>query len=368
MRSILILAVKDLRLLSRDWFGMLWILVFPLIFALFFGSIAGGGDRETSPLAIAVVDQDRSRGSENYITKLKGKKNTLAVEDLALDSARAKVRKGELAAFVLLKPGFGEAGGIGPAQTPALELGIDPRRRAEAGMLQGLLMETYFETRYPGFKKTGEPVKVVEVAREGRGWLSPFEVTFPSAILWGIMGCAAAFAISIVTERVAGTFLRLRVAPLSWGQLLAGKGLACFLASVAVAVLLLLLGNLVFRVRLDDPAGLLVAIICTGCCFVGIMMLLATLGKTEQSVAGAGWGILTLLAMFGGGMVPLVFMPGWMQTASNISPVKWGILALEGSIWRGFSWADMLLPCAVLLGIGAAGFVLGVKNLARAEA
>ena len=27
-------------------------------------------------------------------------------------------------------------------------------------------------------------------------------------------------------------------------------------------------------------------------------------------------------------MVPLMIMPGWMQTVSHISPVKWSILAL----------------------------------------
>jgi ABC-2 type transport system permease protein len=181
------------------------------------------------------------------------------------------------------------------------------------------------------------------------------------------MGCVSAFSISIVTERVAGTFLRLRVAPLSLGQLLAGKGLACFLASSGVAFFLLTLGHFLFRVRLEDPVGLLLAIVSTACCFVGIMMLLSTLGKTEQGVAGAGWGILMPLAMLGGGMVPLIAMPAWMQTASNFSPIKWGILALEGAIWRDFSLAEMLFPCGILLGVGAACFALGVWNLARRE-
>jgi hypothetical protein len=27
-------------------------------------------------------------------------------------------------------------------------------------------------------------------------------------------------------------------------------------------------------------------------------------------------------------------MPGFLRTASNFSPMKWGILALEGAIWR----------------------------------
>ncbi len=54
-----------------------------------------------------------------------------------------------------------------------------------------------------------------------------------------------------------------------------------------------------------------------------------------------------------------------MQTISHFSPVKWGILALEGAIWRGFSPADMLLPCGVLLALGAVTFVAGAAILSR---
>jgi ABC-2 type transport system permease protein len=97
------------------------------------------------------------------------------------------------------------------------------------------------------------------------------------------------------------------------------------------------------------------------------MMFLATLGKTEQSVAGAGWGLLMPLAMLGGGMVPLFFMPPWMQTASNISPIKWGIWVLEGAIWRDFTLAEMLPACGLLVAIGVVCYGLGVAKLARAD-
>jgi len=52
---------------------------------------------------------------------------------------------------------------------------------------------------------------------------------------------------------------------------------------------------------------------------------------------------------------------------SHFSPVKWGIYSMEGAIWRGFSWVEMLVPCAVLVSIGAVFFVLGVFLLKRRE-
>jgi len=45
--------------------------------------------------------------------------------------------------------------------------------------------------------------------------------------------------------------------------------------------------------------------------------------------------------------------------------VKWAALAVEGAMWRGFSLADMALPCGILLAVGGAGFLLGIRNLKR---
>ena len=54
-------------------------------------------------------------------------------------------------------------------------------------------------------------------------------------------------------------------------------------------------------------------------------------------------------------------MPSWMQALSHVSPVKWAILAMEGAVWRGFSFNEMLLPCGILVGVGLLCFAIGVR-------
>ena len=75
--------------------------------------------------------------------------------------------------------------------------------------------------------------------------------------------------------------------------------------------------------------------------------------------------MLMPMTLFGGGMMPQFIMPPWMQTAGNLSPVKWAILGIEGALWRGFTPAEMLLPCAILVGFGAVCFALGVRALSE---
>ena len=155
--------------------------------------------------------------------------------------------------------------------------------------------------------------------------------------------------------------MRLETSPLSRLDVLVGKALACFVAIAAVESMLLLLGVAFFGIRPASWLLLAAATLSVAACFVGIMMTVAVLGKTEQSAGGLGWAIMMPLSMFGGGMIPLFVMPSWMQTVSNLSPVKWGIVALEGATWRGFSAAEMATPLAVLVLVGVAGFALGVR-------
>ncbi len=422
MSPVLHLAAKDLRLLARDPMGLFWIFAFPVIMALFFGAIFGGNhDPKARALSIVVVDEDGSDAARSFIARLE-KSESLLVSRGTRAEAREAVRLGNRAAYVVVQKGFGESAGLfGGGQAPRLEVGIDPARKAEGGYLQGLLIQASFEGLRESF---GDPKKMREMVTRGRsdlgkdGGLDPaqrsvfesffsgldhfladvdpkaysggpqfraaeiepvavpteqegphsaFEVSFPQGILWGLLGCAASFAISLVLERVHGTFLRLSVAPLSRAQILGGKAVACFAACVSVTLALLLLGVVACGVRLQNLVALALAVPCTAACFVGLMMFVSVLGKTEPSVSGAGWGLNTVLAMLGGGMVPLFLMPPWMKTLSHVSPVKWAVLALEGAIWRGFSPAEMAWPCAALLAFGGGFFLLGWWRLGRLE-
>jgi len=207
-------------------------------------------------------------------------------------------------------------------------------------------------------------VTVAEVTREREGPSNSYEISFPQGIIWGVLGCCASFGISLVIERTSGTLARLRLAPIGRGQILAGKALACFGSTLALGIVLFMVGWLVFDVRPHSIVNLGVSLVLIATAFVGIMMFLSILGKTERSVSGISWAVLLGMAMIGGGMVPRFFMPHWMQTLSHISPVKWAILAMEGAVWRNFSTMEMLVPWTILLGVGLVFFAIGVRGFA----
>jgi ABC-2 type transport system permease protein len=195
---------------------------------------------------------------------------------------------------------------------------------------------------------------------------SAFEVSFPIGVIWGLLGLAATFATRVVREREMGTLVRLRVAPIRRGHILAGNGMATFVSCIGVTVLLLLVGIGLFDVRLQSLSVVAVAVVCTALCFVGVTMFLSVLGNTETSVGGAAWAFLLVMALLGGGMVPQIFLPRWMDIASNVSFVKWAVRGLEGGIWRGLTLGEIWLPAALLLVQGAffaaAGLFIGSRT------
>jgi ABC-2 type transport system permease protein len=190
---------------------------------------------------------------------------------------------------------------------------------------------------------------------------SRWDISFPQAMLWGVLGCVAGFAVSLAQEREAGTLLRLQVAPIRSGHVLCGKALACFLSTLAVIALMTLIGYLI-GMRPLSFSKLAVASLSVALCFVGIMMTLATVGRTVQSVSGIGWATNMIMAMLGGCMIPVLFMPQWIAKIGFFSPVRWAIQSLEGAIWRDFDWFQLAITCSVLIGTGVMGLGVGVWN------
>jgi ABC-2 type transport system permease protein len=179
---------------------------------------------------------------------------------------------------------------------------------------------------------------------------------------WGILGCMMSFAISLAVERSRGTLTRLLMSPAPAWTLLAGKGLACYGAILIVEVSLAIIGAAFFGVRPSSIGLLVLALLVVPLAFVGLMMFVASLGRTEEGASGAGWAIMMPMSMLGGGMIPLAMMPAWIEPASYVSPVRWAILAYEGAIWRNFSLAEMAMPCTILVAVGLAAFALGARR------
>ncbi len=419
MSNIVTMALKDIRLLFRDRLSLFFVLLWPLTMAIFFGAMFSGLASGPESVPVALADEDRTAGSERFAARL-AELDGLAVEVVPREQGLDLIRRGRAPVLVTLQPGFGAALDNPFVATPRLEMAVDPRQAAVAGMVRGLLLESAgaeladlmadparmatanaanrtgiaalppsaARDEFLSFLDTtprisslieelgiggattaatrgGTPLEVEQttVQAEQRGPTNAYATTFPQAMIWALIGGAASFSLSLTLERSRGTLLRLLVSPTGTREVLASKALAAMATSVAVTTALIALGIAAFGVEPRSYPLLALAVLCGAICFSGLTMAFSVLGSTEGGTAGVSWGIMLPMSMLGGVMFPLFLMPQWMQVLSNISPMKWALLALEGAVWRGFTPVEMIPPCSVLVLIGVVTFSFGASRL-----
>lgn len=440
MGAIFSIAVKDLRLLMRDRAAAFFTLVFPLLFGVVFGLIFqqafGGGGGGSPVIEVAIVDQDGTELSRAFAETVVEMGELTLVEVADAADAEDRVRRGRLAACVVIPAGFEESmGSVLAGGRPRVECIVDPSRAAESGVLRGLLTGAGFRTLTSAWQRPdmvrrqlegaraslrdAEGVSAVEhglmgaflesadrmfgagaaerggagvglpggegdgvgaVGAAGGGFSaievavhsperaggpdgirSAFELTYPQAAAWALVGCVTGFGLSLVNERASGTLKRLAVAPIRREAVVLGKALACFAAALAVLSAQRVLFMLpFFGVRAGDPALEAVTLVLVAFAFTGVMTALATVATTTGGAEGAVRATLLVLALLGGAGVPLMFFQGWIRVVTMASPFRWAITALEGSTWRGWTAGELAGTWCVLGGVGVVGLTLGI--------
>ena len=206
--------------------GLFWIAVFPLLFAPFPRCRAAarwsGDDALGLSIALTEADGSRSRASTSRAARRPG----AALAEVSLEEGRAQLLHGQVDALVVLREGFGRSADWYAGGAEVIRVEADPSRRREAAYVKGMLLEAGL-ARAVEDELTTDPrsaVRVVPLA-DLHATPSPAELVTPAAVLWGLIGCAAAFAISLASERRAGTLRRLRSLPIGPFQVLAGKAL-----------------------------------------------------------------------------------------------------------------------------------------------
>ena len=421
MRASLVLALKDLRLLSRDRAAAFFTFVFPLAIALFFGYVFSGTTAE--PMRVAAFVESASPAADTLVRALSEDGAFVLNRVESREDGERLVRSGTAAALVVVPASYAAGvDGMLAGAGPHLGLVVDPSRRAEGSMLVGKVHEVGFRTVFssmadpvqfgraldrmeaslkdsefsasdklairvalgrarsmaaqsPKDAGTGgasgmsawKPISVdvTELAMRPGIPANSFAISFTQGVAWALFGAVLAFGSGIAEERQRGTLVRLRVSPMSPNDILMGKALACFLTCMATEWLLVFFGVAFFHVAVSSWLAMAAVIAVTAFGFSGLMMLLAAGFRTEGGAQGAGRAVLLVLAMVGGGTVPLVFMPPFLRAASNISPFKWAVMAAEGATWRNWGPDELWMPLAVLAAIGAIGLTAGTALVRR---
>jgi ABC-type multidrug transport system permease subunit len=189
-----------------------------------------------------------------------------------------------------------------------------------------------------------------------------FDYFLPGFAVFFLMFGVSAGIRDVHRERVNGTLQRQLLAPLSAGQLLAGKWLAAVAQGILQLLSLFLVGSLLFGVNLGpDALSLVAVVVAAAAAAASLFMLLALLSPTEKIMDNLSTTVILVSALIGGNMIPLEAMPSWADTFGRWVFNYWANKGFQGVIADNTS--ILAQPGPVLMLAGAAVLFAGLSTL-----
>jgi len=208
---------------------------------------------------------------------------------------------------------------------------------------------------------------LLENMTEVQGWPDgdAWSVFVPGLLVQlGIFG-AAFVGFGLLHEMHAGVVERMRVTPASRLALLLGRVLrdvvVLFVQGLILIVCALLFG-------LDAPVdGLIVGLVVVallGAAFSSASYAAALILKSEDALAPLANGLAVPLLLLSGILLPMSLAPGWLETISDINPLKHVVDGVRALFLDG-STSVVVWGIVTTLALVAAGLAFGTRVFER---
>lgn len=422
MRKVLAVALNDLRLVFAD--GSAWINIFlvPIVLAVVIGysvNLMGGGSSATAQI-LDVHDRDRSALSRGLITEiLRANANTVICEvdnsatpPLACESGGAIIMPDSLqhrleeeisTAYLEIPESFAASVAAGEA------LPIRYRSRESVTQPSALFGAVQAAAASAGAGAQAERVALAMVASLGiaptslgeefgaqvasnaraRLAASPFDLAVTTAatatrddaqvnagFAQSIPGMGSMYAIlatmalvgAWVRDHKQGVIQRARTMAVSDAQLLGGKVVAYFCLGVLQIAILFVFGYFLGLRYGSNPGALLAIMASFALAATGLALFVSTLVKTEGQAQAVALLVGLTMGPIGGAWWSLRIVPTWMAQLGHVTPIAWAMDGYNALIYRDAGWSGVAQPVAVLLGMAALFFVLGLWRIRTRDA
>jgi ABC-2 type transport system permease protein len=342
------LTQAQLLLFLRNKNVVIWSLVVPILMMAVLGTLIKGGN--TFRLDVAVVDQDHSSASHEFVQSLKSVRGVSVEMEKDLNQGIAQVKQGDRQLVILIRKGFGRHLNQRTEKVPSKEivLYLDKSNltAAQLGTTVVGQMVDQLNKRLIGFR----PVITTETVNIQSRTLGYIDFLVPGLLALMIMnnnmnGVAA----TIASWRERGILRRMQATPLSSATFIAGQITARIVLNGLQALIVLLVAYWVFGVHVYGSWWLLLILILLGTLtFMSIGFIIASLAKTPET-AGPMAGLLSFPMIFVGGVFfPLRDLPDWLRPVVDAIPIGHLTHALRSVMNEGAGLSALWTPVAVL--------------------
>lgn len=391
MTIFLTLLKNDLKLCIRDLKALLILMVSPFLFIGFFTYALSPYLNKSSflePFSIAVVDNENTAQTRIVVRQL----DEISIFDEVLnvneEYARELIGRNEIAAAIVIPPGFSESivvgenkpvTVIGNKSMPLQSFVVKNLIQSAANLVsagQSAINTIYHYNQMAGLK--GEELEkqfnesTMKIVLEALGRdkmfsdieilphlnLTPMEYFTAALIVVFLMFAGMPAMKMLVTERCYGLTKRLNATAVRTWHIVLSKFLVSLFLSIIQFSIIIALTSAVFKNYWGAPAknifmlfGAVIFAVSAWSIFV------SSLSKTPAASDAVGYLGILLMSVIGGSIYPLSSMPKIIRNLSKLTINRW---AMEGfmALFSGDDAIDILIYVYPLLIIGVVFLML----------
>jgi ABC-type multidrug transport system permease subunit len=403
------IALKDLKVFFRDIKAVLLSFLLPIGLITLFGLTFGGIEKRSetqNQTAILVSDLDSTATTRDVIAKLDSL-DEISVTTVDFNKGKDQIMNGNRLAMLVFYKGFADS--VESGKPEPMELFYDEARKMDASLIQYALISNLMEilgpktfkkkimstikTKYPDldtdmmsqiegdiseqFAPAGSGDK--ENNSMGRmGNLTVTSLARKESVNWALIQSFAGTAVmmllfsvtaigsSLLSEREDGTLKRLMYSPVSPIHIMFGKILFALVISVIQLSVMIVFTWAALGMDLGyNIFYLMMVVVATAFACSGFGIFIAAISTSRKQAESMATIVILLMSAIGGSMIPIFFMPEFMQKIAVISLNYWAIQGFFDVLGREVSFLQVITKVGVLIGIGATMMTISASLFKR---
>jgi ABC-2 type transport system permease protein len=344
--SLLTLSGALMRGYLRDRAALFFTIVFPLIFLFLLGGLLGGAKNPRSNVVlvgpVAVYDGLPAHG------KAKVDQVLAITRSHDLHAALADVRNGNEAAAVVQR-GTGVViydSGASPSSAGAVssvfQYLVDASNLAQAGQAPRVALST---------------------SQVDDKSLKEIQYLTPGILGWAIAtGATFAAASTLIVWRQRKLMRRLTLSPVSVQSVIGARILVSLGIALAQTVLFVVVAVLAFHLKLSGAWWMAIPLVLAGTlAFLSIGLLAGALTKSVEAASALANLIVIPMAFLSGAFIPINDVPSWVQSISQVLPLRHLNDAVLDVLARGDGPVTVLPQLGVLLGFALVIALIAIR-------
>lgn len=350
-RQIVNLAQKEFLQIWRDRLLMISLILGPVLQFLLLGQSTSSDIRH---LSMAVVDQDKSSLSRQFVTTLDNTPELNLVYYLeSRDALEGMLANGQARVGVVIPPHFATT--IDRGETAVVQILADSSNFIEGStalrITQGAVADFISRTILAGRRGPTGGIDLrtniqFNPTLNVRLYAIPAQLGF---IVFQISMLVA--ALSFARERELGTLEQLQITPLRQVELILGKSILAMAIGLANFLILLIVTMGVFQVPLRGSLAELCALtVIFVAANVAMGMIISVLSGNQQQALLTVFLICVLEVNVSGYLVEVQNMPAALQFLAEFSPLRHYLTIIREVMLKGTS-LEMLADHAVALAL-----------------